>query len=126
MAAPTWFGRAPLHAAVISCCVLQYQNGRIIWIKNRASRRRRCETLSSNPGPERRGAPGGLHRDREYRRTGRQSVAEARPLADDSRLRRDAAAIVSLRSATSSNYRREAGGRRRDQAREPSHSPGGL
>src|ERR1700757_1970769 len=22
MAAPTWFGRAPLHAAVISCCVL--------------------------------------------------------------------------------------------------------
>jgi hypothetical protein len=22
MAAPTWFGRAPLHAAAISCCVL--------------------------------------------------------------------------------------------------------
>jgi hypothetical protein len=24
MAAPTWFGRAPLHAAAISCCVLPF------------------------------------------------------------------------------------------------------
>jgi hypothetical protein len=27
MAAPTWFGRAPLHAAVISCCVLPVASG---------------------------------------------------------------------------------------------------
>src|ERR1700758_894651 len=28
MAAPTWFGRAPLHPAVISCCVLPVARAR--------------------------------------------------------------------------------------------------
>jgi hypothetical protein len=28
MAAPTWFGRAPLHAAAISCCILPVANAK--------------------------------------------------------------------------------------------------